>query len=70
MKLEKPRYNETKIERRKHWRDRRVLVERRNSGRISQAEYDCRDGAPRRESDIAGKLVEGEIWWSGDRRFA
>ena len=61
--------NVSKIERRKHWRDRRGNSERRNPARISHMDDECRDGAPRRDADLAGKLVEGEHWWSGDRNF-
>jgi len=50
------------IERRKHWRDRRVESDRRNPERLRVA-YDCRSGVPRRESDLAGELPEGDIWW-------
>ncbi len=51
------------VERRKHWRDRRVESDRRNPARLRLVTYDCRSGAPRRESDIAGKLSDGDIWW-------
>ncbi len=61
--------NVTRIERRKHWRDRRMKDERRNPVRISHMNDECRDAAPRRDSDIAGTLVEGELWWSGDNNF-
>lgn len=69
MKHSKLQSNVKKIERRKHWRDRRVLEDRRNSSRLGQAGYDCRSYVPRRESDISGSVVEGELWWQGDRRF-
>lgn len=69
MKHSKPQSNVKRIERRKHWRDRRTHADRRNPGRLGQAEFDCRSYAPRRKSDITGSLVEGEIWWGGDRRF-
>ena len=61
--------NVKKIERRKHWRDRRKMSERRNPERLHHMESDCRNNVPRRESDIIGTLVEGELWWSGDRSF-
>lgn len=69
MKQSRPQSNVKKIERRKHWYDRRAHADRRIPARLSQTEYDCRSYVPRRESDIAGALVEGEAWWSGDRRF-
>jgi len=62
--------NVSKIERRKHWQDRRMNNERRNPVRIGHMNDECRSDVPRRDSDIAGKLVEGERWWSGDRNFA
>jgi len=52
-----------KEERRKHWRDRRLTPDRRNPERILHSEYDCRSGVPRRQSDIGGELVEGDVWW-------
>ncbi len=61
--------NGEKIERRKHWMDRRKMPERRNPARLMHMESDCRNNIPRRESDIIGTLVEGELWWSGDRSF-
>ena len=61
--------NVKKIERRKHWYDRRAHADRRNQERLGHTEYDCRSYVPRRQSDVAGGLVEGEVWWSGDRRF-
>lgn len=69
MKQSRLQSNVQKIERRKHWYDRRVDVDRRNLERLCQTEYDCRSYVPRRELDIAGGLVEGEVWWNGDRRF-
>jgi hypothetical protein len=51
------------IERRKHWRDRRVDGDRRNPARMRLVTYDCRSGSPRRESDVAGELADGDIWW-------
>lgn len=58
-----------KQERRKHWRDRRSALERRSCARLSNMDGECRNNVPRRESDVAGKLDEGELWWSGDRKF-
>lgn len=52
-----------KVERRKHWRDRRVSPDRRNPVRLQRTAYDCRSGAPRRQSDIGGELAEGTVWW-------
>ena len=52
------------IERRKHWRDRRVNEDRRNQERLRLISYDCRDGLPRRAADLAGELVYGEVWWN------
>lgn len=51
-------------ERRKHWRDRRAGSDRRNPQRLRLVSYDCRSGQPRRQSDIAGELNEGDIWWN------
>jgi len=51
------------VERRKHWVDRRVESDRRNPERIRRVAYDCRSGLPRRESDVAGELSDGDIWW-------
>ena len=53
----------SKPERRKHWRDRRMLVDRRSIERQSHAGFDCRSGVPRRESDLGGELADGEVWW-------
>ncbi len=55
--------NTTNTERRKHWRDRRTPVERRNSSRLLHSGIDCRSGSPRRAADIAGKLADGDVWW-------
>ncbi len=52
------------VERRKHWRDRRLVSDRRNLERMRLVTYDCRSGQPRRASDLAGELSEGEIWWN------
>ncbi|HHO59730.1 MAG TPA: hypothetical protein ENJ64_05760 [Thiotrichales bacterium] len=50
-------------ERRKHWRDRRTMPDRRNPERVSHSGFDCRSGSPRRASDISGEFTEGEVWW-------
>ncbi len=52
------------IERRKGWSDRRTEDDRRNSQRLSLISYDCRTGQPRRQSDIGGKLNDGDVWWN------
>ncbi len=52
------------IERRKHWRDRRVSADRRNPERLRLVSYDCRSGSPRRQSDVGGELSDGDIWWN------
>ena len=52
------------IERRKHWRDRRVSDDRRNPERLRLVSYDCRSGSPRRQSDVGGELSDGDIWWN------
>ena len=62
--------NVARGERRKHWRDRRANSERRNLVRISHMNDECRNEAPRRESDIVGTLIEGENWWSGEKNIA
>jgi len=54
------------VERRKKWRDRRASNDRRNPQRLSLVSYDCRSGQPRRQSDIGGKLNDGDIWWNKD----
>jgi len=51
------------VERRKHWRDRRVEGDRRNPARLQLVAYDCRSGSPRRDADLAGELPDGEVWW-------
>ena len=52
------------IERRKHWRDRRVSGDRRNPERLRLVSYDCRSGAPRRVADVTGELTDGDVWWN------
>ena len=53
------------IERRMGTVDRRANDERRNHDRMSHMKGECRSNTPRRGSDMAGKMVEGELWWSG-----
>ena len=60
---------ERKEERRKHWQDRRVSPDRRNSQRLQRADYDCRSGVPRRQSDVGGELADGEIWWQQEINY-
>lgn len=60
---------ESKVERRKHWRDRRAIPDRRNPERIQHTEFDCRNGIPRRQSDIAGVLAEGDVWWEEENNY-
>jgi hypothetical protein len=57
------------VERRKHWRDRRDGSDRRNPRRLELTMYDCRSGQPRRSSDIAGELADGDIWWNESDKF-
>lgn len=54
------------VERRKHWRDRRGSDDRRNPQRLRLVNYDCRTGQPRRQSDVAGELSDGEVWWNNN----
>jgi len=51
------------VERRKEWQDRRTGDDRRNPERLRMVSYDCRSGQPRRSSDVAGELADGDIWW-------
>ncbi|MBE9559629.1 MAG: hypothetical protein IMF15_02510 [Proteobacteria bacterium] len=53
-------------ERRKLWVDRRAGGDRRNDARLQLHRGDCRNGLPRRASDVAGELVDGEVWWESD----
>jgi len=55
------------IERRKHWRDRRVESNRRNLERQLHSGEDCRENSPRRASDVSGELNDGEVWWENRR---
>jgi hypothetical protein len=59
--------NVEKVERRRHWRDRRNGNDRRSNGRLQLTGTDCRSGLPRRASDLSGELAEGEIWWNKDK---
>ena len=59
----------SKSERRKNWQDRRLMPERRNAVRLSHMDGECRNNPPRRSSDIAGKLIEGDLWWGGGSKF-
>ena len=52
------------IERRKHWRDRRVSADRRNPERLRLVSYDCRSRSPRRVADVTGELTDGDVWWN------
>ena len=52
------------IERRKHWRDRRLSSDRRNPERLRLVSYDCRSGLPRRTADVTGELTDGDVWWN------
>ncbi len=54
------------VERRKHWRDRRVAEDRRNPQRLRLVSYDCRSGQPRRQADVTGEVSDGDIWWNKD----
>ena len=54
------------VERRKHWCDRRTVADRRNPARLRLITYDCRSGFPRRASDVAGELAEGDVWWNAE----
>ena len=61
--------NKEPVERRKHWRDRRNVPDRRNPERIIHSGYDCRTGEPRRQADVSGELTEGDIWWNSDESY-
>ena len=67
MDMRKLDSNVETIERRKHWRDRRMQSDRRNPERQSHSAVDCRENSPRRSSDVSGELHNGEVWWE-DRR--
>ena len=56
--------NVESVERRKHWRDRRISDDRRTPMRLHLDSVDCRSGSPRRDSDLSGQLADGEIWWN------
>lgn len=66
--MRKAESNVAIIERRKHWRDRRVDGDRRNPERLLHAGEDCRQGSPRRISDISGDSNDGEVWWQERRQ--
>jgi hypothetical protein len=53
-------------ERRKLWVDRRTGGDRRSAARLRMHADECRSGLPRRASDLAGELVDGEVWWRVD----
>ena len=55
--------NVHRLERRKHWRDRRGIIDRRCTARNAHDGFDCRSGNPRRRSDIEGECFEAEVWW-------
>lgn len=46
--------------------DRRVSGERRNQERLKYMKGECRCNAPRRQLDTGGRMIEGELWWSGN----
>ncbi|MDH3343542.1 MAG: hypothetical protein OEY06_08295 [Gammaproteobacteria bacterium] len=52
-------------EQRKSGVERRVNDERRNQERLNHMKGECRNNTPRRATDVAGRLVEGQLWWSG-----
>jgi len=54
------------VERRKHWRDRRMAEDRRNPQRLRLVSYDCRSGQPRRQADVTGEVNDGDVWWNKD----
>ena len=58
--------NVERVERRRHWSDRRTGSDRRSFGRLRLTSFDCRSGLSRRASDVAGELADGEIWWHKD----
>ena len=57
--------NENEAEQRSGRGDRRVSGERRNIERLKHMKGECRCNVPRRGTDMAGRLVEGELWWTG-----
>ena len=58
-----------KIDRRTGCIDRRVCDERRDHDRLSYMKKDCRGNLPRRDSDMDGRMIEGELWWSSSQQF-
>ena len=54
------------FERRKLWVDRRAGGDRRSDARLRMHVDDCRSGEPRRTADLAGELVDGEVWWRSE----
>ena len=54
---------DSNLNRRANWAERRSSEERRNDYRVSVMQDDCRRGVPRRESDISGDASEGNVWW-------
>lgn len=61
--------NSSNNERRASDIDRRTNAERRSKERLACMRAECRKNVPRRESDSAGRLIEGELWWNGTHRF-
>ena len=59
--------NEKVEDRRMGRLDRRANEERRNEDRLSHMKGECRNNVPRRQSDMAGRMIEGELWWSSSR---
>ena len=58
FQLKSPLFNH---DRRLTWRERRSGNERRNPYRVRQMSADCRQGIPRRESDITSEFnVSGQ----------
>ena len=64
-----PEQVENQIERRAGSVDRRACEERRSEERLSLMKKDCRKNLPRRDSDMDGLMVEGELWWSSSQQF-
>jgi len=60
---------ESKVDRRAGCEDRRICDERRSDERISHMKKACRKNLPRRDSDMDGLMVEGELWWSSSQQF-
>ena len=64
-----PEQVENQIERRAGGVDRRACEERRSEERLNHMKKDCRKNLPRRDSDMDGLMVEGELWWSSSQQF-